>query len=143
MSRWHLLFLSVLYFGCGKDQVPSTQVDLRLKPQGSGDFVLFENVNGIWDSNAKHAEINASGYNFELFHLNLGNLEDTGFVANLSTDKIYYFDGLEFYPSSITNGFIHISRLTPAKIEADFLINFISRSNNSNTITGTFEISNK
>lgn len=143
MIPWGLLLLLVLCLGCEKNSFPGTEVVLQLRNQAFEDLVSFENVNGTWDANGKHAEIDAAGYRYELFRLKLKNLADTGFITKLSTDEIYYLDGLEFSPSAIESGAVHITQLTPKKIEADFLVHFISRSGNYCTISGRFIVLNQ
>ncbi len=108
MKKLFFLFLSLAFFACSKQQSqPASYVSVKFAEEE--DYVVMETVIGNWNSKSGIANLQATGYHYELFHLYLPNLTDTGNYKNASGENIFFTKATDFIPSKLDDGFIHIS----------------------------------
>jgi hypothetical protein len=132
----------MLFYGCKKNDLPTTRVSLQIVNPVTGEPVFFETITGNWDYLSRQLNMDAYGYHFEVFKMNVANVKDTGMLRNLPGNEIIYSNGLEFYSAAVQSDNIHISKDTRDQITGEFKTVLLSGTNEFYSIGGSFEIDN-
>lgn len=145
MARILIVFSLFSVLSCNKGKITSPYSLLSVKFSEDENFVYMETVEGIWNWSGKIAQLTATGYRNELFRLYLPDLTDTGNYHNPQIDNIYYSDGMDFLPSKLNSGYIHISHIDSLSVIGDFQVSLSGNSNGTigRIVVGGFEISRR
>lgn len=139
---WFSVFACLVFPCCNKviQDRPYPFVELRV--EGDDENIWWDVTTGEWDVGTGNLTIEAEGYAFEHFQLQLDNIRDTGLVTTFTTQNIYYTDGLTFRPTAIESGHIKITQVDGKAVKGVFSIylrNGRSRAGNKG-VSGTFGI---
>ena len=136
-----LLVLSNLT-NCSKDDISKPYSTLNLRVEGYEEDIRWESVAGTWNISTGKVTLDASSYYFDHFTLCLLNIIDTGFVPNIDVTKFYYIDGLDFFPDTLTSGYIRITYFDTSTVKGEFRICLGDDFNGAenNTVIGGFTI---
>ena len=142
MKRGKLIGITLLLLAqlsCSKEGLPKLYSYLNLRVEGEEDNIVWEDIRGSWFDSIGKVELIANGYYYDGFTMNLKNITDTGVVPNLSIESIYYTDGLDFFPTSVTGGCVRITDRKEKILKGYFQINFNSN-NGTVKVIGDFGI---
>lgn len=142
MARILIIFFLLTVLSCNKENNTQPFSLLSVKFSDDENYVYMETTEGNFNRYKKIAQLTGTGYRNELFRLYLPNLTDTGNYPNPQIENIFYSDGVDFLPSKVNGGFIHISHIDTLSVIGDFQVSLSGDINGSvsRIVVGGFEI---